>query len=196
MNCSPELKEVAAIGLGEMIALTDPPCLSHRFVSNFTGPLIRVLGDRYAPSLKTAVLHTLTLLLRRVSAQLKPFLPQLYSTFTRALADPHRGVRLHGAVVLGCLAQIYPKPANIVQELHTQVRMRTSFILFSFSITEMRSDDSFICKSCMTFCFISGYWGKSGENCRRSFSERNATVCVALCPGKATGSFDNADNFE
>ncbi|XP_022698053.1 eIF-2-alpha kinase activator GCN1-like isoform X2 [Varroa jacobsoni] len=122
LNCSPELKEVAAVGLGEMIALTDPPCLSHRFVSNFTGPLIRVLGDRYAPSLKTAVLHTLTLLLKRVSAQLKPFLPQLYSTFTRALADAHRGVRLHGAVVLGCLANIYPKPAAIVQELHNQVK--------------------------------------------------------------------------
>ena len=41
----PDLKELAATGLGEVIKLTSPEALKPSVV-NITGPLIRILGDR------------------------------------------------------------------------------------------------------------------------------------------------------
>lgn len=122
LSGTPELKESAAIGLGEMIRLTDAASLKPKAVSNFTGPLIRILGDRYAFTVKTAVLSTLTLLLKKVESQLKPFLPQLHSTFQKALADQHRNVRLHAAVALGYLTRIHPKAQLVLQELHNSAK--------------------------------------------------------------------------
>ena len=66
LNGSQELKEQAAVGLGELIRLTSPEALKPSVV-NITGPLIRILGDRFVWNVKTAVLETLTLLLSKVS---------------------------------------------------------------------------------------------------------------------------------
>lgn len=63
---SPEQKEEAAKALGGVIKLTSPDALRPSVV-NITGPLIRILGDRFAWSVKTSLLETLTLLLAKVS---------------------------------------------------------------------------------------------------------------------------------
>lgn len=63
---SPEQKEEAARALGGVIKLTSAEALRPSVV-NITGPLIRILGDRFAWSVKTALLETLTLLLAKVS---------------------------------------------------------------------------------------------------------------------------------
>lgn len=60
-----ELKEQAAVGLGELIDVTNAEALKVS-VLNITGPLIRILGDRFVWSLKVAVLDTLTKLLTKV----------------------------------------------------------------------------------------------------------------------------------
>lgn len=65
LNGSPEMKEQAAIGLGELINLTSAEALKPSVV-NITGPLIRILGDRFTSNVKVAVLETLTLLLAKV----------------------------------------------------------------------------------------------------------------------------------
>lgn len=65
LNGSPEVKEEAARALGGVIRLTSPDALRPSVV-NITGPLIRILGDRFAASVKTALLETLTLLLAKV----------------------------------------------------------------------------------------------------------------------------------
>ena len=65
LNGSPEIKEHAANGLGEVISLTSAPAL-RPFVVNITGPLIRILGDRFTWNVKVAVLQTLGLLLGKV----------------------------------------------------------------------------------------------------------------------------------
>ena len=65
LNGSPEFKEQSAKGLGEVINLTSAAAL-RPFVVNITGPLIRILGDRFTWNVKVAVLETLGLLLGKV----------------------------------------------------------------------------------------------------------------------------------
>ena len=65
LNGPQELKETAAIGLGEVIKHTSAEALKPSVV-NITGPLIRILGDRFSWSVKVAVLDTLGLLLGKV----------------------------------------------------------------------------------------------------------------------------------
>lgn len=72
---SPEQKEEAAKALGAVIKLTSPEALRPSVVS-ITGPLIRILGDRFAWTVKTALLETLTLLLAKVCTQPLPVLHQ------------------------------------------------------------------------------------------------------------------------
>ena len=89
LNGSPDLKEAAANGLGEVIKLTSSDALKPSVV-HITGPLIRILGDRFGANVKTAVLDTLACLLEKAGVLLKPFFPQLQTTFVKALNDPNR----------------------------------------------------------------------------------------------------------
>jgi hypothetical protein len=66
LNGAPDQKEQAAAGMGEIIRLTSADALKPSVVS-ITGPLIRVLSDRFAYTLKVEVLVTLTLLMDKVS---------------------------------------------------------------------------------------------------------------------------------
>jgi hypothetical protein len=65
LNGLPEVKEHAAQGLGEVIKLTSAEALQPSVV-HITGPLIRILGDRFNWNVKAAVLETLALLLAKV----------------------------------------------------------------------------------------------------------------------------------
>ena len=65
LNGPQELKEQAAVGLGEVIRRTSAAALKPSVVS-ITGPLIRILGDRFNYTVKVAVLETLGLLLGKV----------------------------------------------------------------------------------------------------------------------------------
>lgn len=84
---SPEVREAAAEGLGELVVLTSEEGL-RPFVVAITGPLIRIIGDRFPPETKAAILATLGLLIRRAGPGLKPFVPQLQTTFLKCLNDP------------------------------------------------------------------------------------------------------------
>ncbi|XP_059192909.1 stalled ribosome sensor GCN1 [Centropristis striata] len=118
---SPEQKEEAAKALGGVIKLTSPEALRPSVV-NITGPLIRILGDRFAWTVKTALLETLTLLLAKVGIALKPFLPQLQTTFLKALQDSSRAVRLRAAEALGQLVSIHTKVDPLFTEQLAAIR--------------------------------------------------------------------------
>uniref|UniRef100_A0A069DYI0 Putative translational activator gcn1 n=1 Tax=Panstrongylus megistus TaxID=65343 RepID=A0A069DYI0_9HEMI len=121
LNGSPEIKEAAAQGLGEVISLTTAQSLQPSVI-HITGPLIRILGDRFPPSVKAAVLHTLATLLAKVGMMLKQFLPQLQTTFLKALNDGNRLVRLKAATALSYLITIHTRPDPLFSELHNSVK--------------------------------------------------------------------------
>lgn len=121
LNGAPEVKEQAAQGLGEVIRLTSAQALQPSVV-HITGPLIRIVGDRFNWSVKAAVLETLALLLAKVGVMLKQFLPQLQTTFVKALNDPNRTVRLKAAQALGHLIVIHTRADPLFVELHNGVK--------------------------------------------------------------------------
>lgn len=121
LNGDGDEKEAAAQGLGEVIKLTSAPALQTSVVS-ITGPLIRILGDRFNPNVKTAVLETLAILLAKVGIMLKQFLPQLQTTFVKALNDPNRVVRLKSGNALGYLILIHQRPDPLFMELHNTIK--------------------------------------------------------------------------
>ncbi|XP_058803320.1 stalled ribosome sensor GCN1 isoform X2 [Phymastichus coffea] len=121
LNGMPEAKEHAAQGLGEVIRLTSAPALQPSVV-HITGPLIRILGDRFTWSVKAAVLETLAILLGKVGIMLKQFLPQLQTTFLKALNDSNRQVRLKAAFALSNLIVIHTRADPLFIELHTNVK--------------------------------------------------------------------------
>ncbi|XP_065273696.1 stalled ribosome sensor GCN1 [Emys orbicularis] len=118
---NPEQKEEAAKALGLVIKLTSAEALKPSVVS-ITGPLIRILGDRFSWNVKVALLETLSLLLAKVGIALKPFLPQLQTTFTKALQDSNRAVRLKAADALGKLIAIHSKVDPLFTELLNGIR--------------------------------------------------------------------------
>ncbi|XP_030743287.1 eIF-2-alpha kinase activator GCN1 [Echinops telfairi] len=60
---------------------------------------------------------------RKVGMALKPFLPQLQTTFTKALQDTNRGVRLKAAEALGKLISIHVKVDPLFSELLGGIRV-------------------------------------------------------------------------
>ena len=53
---------------------------------------------------------------------LKPFLPQLQTTFVKALNDPNRAVRLKSASALAQLVEIHVRVDPLFNELNTGVK--------------------------------------------------------------------------
>lgn len=85
LNGSANIRESAADGLTEVLASTDAVALKP-YLIKVTGPLIRVLGDRYPSEVKAAILRALSVLLDKGGAGLKAFAPQLQTTFVKNLA--------------------------------------------------------------------------------------------------------------
>ncbi|CAG9865117.1 unnamed protein product [Phyllotreta striolata] len=121
LNGDGDEKETAAQGLGEVIRVTSAPALQPSVVA-ITGPLIRILGDRFSANVKTAVLEALAILLAKVGIMLKQFLPQLQTTFVKALNDPNRSVRLKSAAALGRLIVIHQRADPLFTELHNTIK--------------------------------------------------------------------------
>ena len=65
---------------------------------------------------------TVYLLSVQVGMMLKPFLPQLQTTFVKALNDPNRSVRLKAAAALGNLIVIHVRVDPLFTELFTGVK--------------------------------------------------------------------------
>lgn len=113
---SAELREQAAIGLGELIDVTSEQALK-AFVIPITGPLIRIIGDRFPWQVKSAILSTLTIIIKKSGIALKPFLPQLQTTFIKCLQDNTRTVRSSAALALGKLSALSSRVDPLVSDL-------------------------------------------------------------------------------
>lgn len=73
--------------------------------------------DKFPPSVKSAILKTLGLLLEKGGVGMKAFAPQLQTTFTKALSDPTRSVRQQAAAGLGKVIQLSARTDPLVNEL-------------------------------------------------------------------------------
>ncbi|XP_014232646.1 eIF-2-alpha kinase activator GCN1 [Trichogramma pretiosum] len=121
LNGMPEAKEAASQGLGEVIKLANAEALQPSVVQ-ITGPLIRILGDRFPHSVKAAVLETLAILLGKVGVMLKQFLPQLQTSFLKSLNDGNRQVRIKAAFALSNLVVVLARADPLFVELHTALK--------------------------------------------------------------------------
>ncbi|KAJ3022842.1 translational activator of GCN4 [Thoreauomyces humboldtii] len=121
MYGSPDCREQSALGLGDLVRRTSPEALKP-YVTQITGPLIRVIGDRFPSSVKSAILMSLGHLLDRVSPMLKPFLPQLQRTFVKCLSESSGMVRDRAARCLSSLITLQTRLDPLVVELAQALR--------------------------------------------------------------------------
>lgn len=116
---TPNQKEVAASWMGELLELMEPTSL-RPYIAKIVGPLIRIASDKtFSPSIKCAILNTMTLLLEKGGSALRGLAPQLQTTFTKALSDIHQNVRDRAGKGLGRLVPLSTRLDPLVTELVT-----------------------------------------------------------------------------
>ncbi|TVY78123.1 eIF-2-alpha kinase activator gcn1, partial [Lachnellula suecica] len=121
MNGTSEQRTQSALAISDIIDRTSGDSLKP-FVTQITGPLIRVVSER-STEVKAAILLTLNNLLEKIPAFLKPFLPQLQRTFAKSLADTSSEVlRSRAAKALGTLITLTPRIDPLIAELVTGSR--------------------------------------------------------------------------
>jgi hypothetical protein len=118
MNGTAEQRTQAALAISDIVDRTSGDSLKP-FVTQITGPLIRVVSER-SVDVKAAILLTLSNLLEKIPTFLKPFLPQLQRTFAKSLADTSSEVlRTRAAKALGTLITLTPRIDPLIAELVT-----------------------------------------------------------------------------
>ncbi|CAL3971329.1 unnamed protein product [Diplocarpon coronariae] len=121
MNGTPEQRTQSALAISDIVDRTSGDSLKP-FVTQITGPLIRVVSER-SVDVKAAILLTLNNLLEKIPTFLKPFLPQLQRTFAKSLADTSSEVlRTRAAKALGTLITLTPRIDPLIAELVTGSR--------------------------------------------------------------------------
>lgn len=120
MHGMSDVRTHAAAGLGELIDLSSKKSL-RLYLTKIAGPLIRIVGDRFPSEVKLAILHTLGLLLFKAGDLLKPFLPQLQTTFMKAIRDSNELVREESVLALSGLMRYSRRLDPFVNELGTSI---------------------------------------------------------------------------
>lgn len=121
MNGTSEQRTQSALAISDIVDRTSGDSLKP-FVTQITGPLIRVVSEK-SVDVKAAILLTLNNLLEKIPTFLKPFLPQLQRTFAKSLADTSSEVlRTRAAKALGTLITLTPRIDPLVAELVTGSR--------------------------------------------------------------------------
>jgi len=125
MNGTAEQRTQSALAISDIVDRTNGDSLKP-FVTQITGPLIRVVSER-SVDVKAAILLTLNNLLEKIPTFLKPFLPQLQRTFAKSLADTSSEVlRTRAAKALGTLITLTPRIDPLIAELVTGSRTSDS----------------------------------------------------------------------
>ena len=116
MNGSADQRTNAALAISDIIDRASADSLKP-FVTQITGPLIRVVSER-STDVKSAIMLTLNNLLEKIPTLLKPFLPQLQRTFAKSLADESSEIlRSRAAKALGTLITLTPRIDPLITEL-------------------------------------------------------------------------------
>ncbi len=116
LNGSTDTREIAARGIGDLVRSTEVEFLKP-FLIKLTGPLIRVAGERFQGNSKAAVIESLSMLLEKGGLAMKPFAPQLQTTFVKSLADPSPSARAAAGAALHQLVPLSSRVDPLVGEL-------------------------------------------------------------------------------
>ncbi|CCK71195.1 Gcn1p KNAG_0G01370 [Huiozyma naganishii CBS 8797] len=117
MYGSNDEREASALAIADVVSKT-PSANLKPFVSVITGPLIRVVGERFSSDIKAAILFALNILFMKIPQFLRPFIPQLQRTFVKSLSDStNETLRLRAAKALGTLIEYQPRVDPLVIEL-------------------------------------------------------------------------------
>mgnify|MGYP001157740740 CR=1 FL=1 len=120
-------RECSALAIADIVSKT-PAANLRAYVTVITGPLIRVVGERFSSDIKAAILYALNVLFGKVPQFLRPFVPQLQRTFVKSLGDStNETLRLRAAKALGTLIEYQPKVDPLVVELVTGAKQSTDF---------------------------------------------------------------------
>ena len=119
LNGNIKTREISAECITDIISyVTDSNLLKPYYIKT-TGPLIRVLGERFPSEVKAAILLTLIVLLEKGSVALKPFAPQLQTTFVKNLTDSSKIVRTRAVNALGLVVSLSLRIDPLLNELCT-----------------------------------------------------------------------------
>ncbi|EHN02530.1 Gcn1p [Saccharomyces cerevisiae x Saccharomyces kudriavzevii VIN7] len=125
MYGSNDEREESALAIADVVSKT-PAANLKPFVSVITGPLIRVIGERFSSDIKAAILFALNVLFIKIPMFLRPFIPQLQRTFVKSLSDAtNETLRLRAARALGALIEHQPRVDPLVIELVTGAKQAT-----------------------------------------------------------------------
>ncbi|KAK2778996.1 translational activator of GCN4 [Emmonsiellopsis sp. PD_33] len=118
LNGNVDQRVQAALAIADVVDRTSAEAL-RPYVTQITGPLIRVVSER-SVEIKCAVFLALNKLLEKIPLFVKPFLPQLQRTFARGLADTTSDIlRKRAAKGLGILITLTPRVDPLIAELVT-----------------------------------------------------------------------------
>jgi hypothetical protein len=115
-----EDRQIAATGLCEMIDFSPEAALAP-LVVKITGPLIRIVGDRVASDVKSAILSTLALILSKTPKHLTALMPHFKTTFSKAVRDTSDEVRAHGSAGLVSLVEHLRRIDPLITDLVSAV---------------------------------------------------------------------------
>eukprot|EP00753_Platysulcus_tardus_P005743 PLAT13672.1.p1 GENE.PLAT13672.1~~PLAT13672.1.p1 ORF type:complete len:1322 (+),score=843.05 PLAT13672.1:114-3968(+) len=141
LHGSPEVREAAAQGLGDLIAMTDAKSL-RPFLMKLAGPLIRIVSDRFPWQVKAAILATMGALIDKGGKALRSFVTQLQTTFVKALSDPNGTVRQRAAHGLAKLTGMTPRIDTLVADLVDGVESAAGGVRLAFLLALQRLYDA------------------------------------------------------
>ncbi|CAD1812517.1 unnamed protein product [Candida parapsilosis] len=119
MYGSSDQRELSALAIADIIEKTPAENL-RTLATSLTGPLIRVIGEKVASNIKSAILVALNNLLIKIPQFLRPFIPQLQRTFVRSLSDGSNDtLRKRAVVALSTLIKHQPRVDSLITELVT-----------------------------------------------------------------------------
>jgi len=112
----PEHRQRAAEALQLAVSCSTKDGLKAHVVG-IAGPLIRVVSDKFPSSVRAALLDCLATLVEKGGIGLKPFVPQLQTTFLKSLNDANRAPRMSSAKGLGLLMSIQVRVDPVAADL-------------------------------------------------------------------------------
>jgi hypothetical protein len=120
---SPDEREEAALTLTHVIQLSSVQVLTAKNnVIQIAGPLIRLVGDRFGPSVKMATLNSLIALIDKVGLSAKSIFPQLQTSYIKALSEGNIGVRQRAQRGLVGMAPYALRIDPVYNEIHKGIK--------------------------------------------------------------------------